>query len=120
MKKILLIMAFSFVSLFAIENLTTQNLEKKIKNKNIIIDFYATWCPPCKILSKNLEDFSKVKPKNVKIYKVDIDKQMDLAIKYNIRVLPTVVFIKNSKVIETKTGILSIEEFKNKTKKYFN
>ena len=51
MKKIILLMLISIASLFAYEELTVDNFDEKIKDKNVIIDFYAVWCPPCKILA---------------------------------------------------------------------
>lgn len=110
MKKIILIMLFSIISLFAYEELTVDNFDSKIKDKNVIIDFYAVWCPPCKILANNLEDFDLVKPDNVEIFKVNIDEQMVLAKKYGVSKLPTLVYFKNGKPINDYVGVLSVEE----------
>ena len=85
MKKILFVLLFSFVSLFAFEHLSPETIDKKLEGKKAIVDFYATWCPPCKVLAKNLIEFDKVKPSDVVIYKVDIDEYMDLAKKYKVR-----------------------------------
>ena len=105
MKKILIVLLFSFVSLFAFEHLTPKNIDEELKGKNAIVDFYATWCPPCKVLAKNLIKFDKVKPSNVVIYKVDIDQHMDLAKRYNVTSLPTLVYIKNGTVVKKEVGI---------------
>jgi len=105
MKKVLITLLFSFVSLFAFEHLTPENIDEKLKDKNAIVDFYATWCPPCKILARNLIKFDKVKPSNVVIYKVDIDQHMDLAKRYNVRSLPTLVYIKNGTVVKKEVGV---------------
>ena len=105
MKKTLIVLLFSFVSLFGFEHLTPENIDEKLKDKNAIVDFYATWCPPCKILAKNLIKFDKVKPSDVVIYKVDIDQYRELATRYNIRALPTLVYIKNGTVVKKEVGI---------------
>ena len=119
MKKILIIMLFSVVSIFAYEELTMDNFDSKIKDKNVIVDFYADWCPPCKILAVNLEDFDLVKPDNVEIYKVNIDDQLVLAKKHGVSKLPTLVYFKNGKVVNDYVGILSVEELKQTSKENF-
>jgi len=119
MKKIVLLMFFSIVSLFAYEELTVDNFDAKIKNKNVIVDFYAVWCPPCKILASNLEDFDLVKPDNVEIYKVNIDDQLVLAKKYGVSKLPTLVYFKNGKPINDYVGILSVDELAQTSKENF-
>ena len=119
MKKIILIMLFSIISLFAYEELTVDNFDSKIKDKNVIIDFYAVWCPPCKILANNLEDFEIVKPDNVEIFKVNIDEQLVVAKKYGVTKLPTLVYFKNGKPIKDYVGILSVEELQQTSKENF-
>lgn len=119
MRKILLGLIFSIVSTFAFEHLNVENFDDKIKDKNVIIDFYATWCPPCKILAKSLSAYDKVKSSNVEIYKVDIDKNMDLAIKYNVKALPTLGYFKNGELIVTEVGIKDVPQLSNSVRKHF-
>ena len=120
MKKILIIMLFSVVSIFAYEELTMDNFDSKIKDKNVIVDFYADWCPPCKILAVNLEDFDLVKPDNVEIYKVNIDDQLVLAKKHGVSKLPTLLYFKNGKVVNDYVGILSVEKLTKTVNENFN
>lgn len=118
MKKFLLVMLVSFSSLFGFEHLTAQNIDEKLKDKNVIVDFYATWCPPCHVLAKNLIEFDKIKSQDVTIYKVDIDKNRDLAQKYGIRGLPTVVYFKDGKLIKNKLGLQSVDSLVETSKEY--
>lgn len=118
MKKIMIGLFVSFISLYAFEHLNTNNIDEKLKDKNAIVDFYATWCPPCKILAKNLIQFDKVKPSNVVIYKIDIDEYMDLAKKYKVRSLPTVVYFQNGKVVAKEVGIKDVNELSANYMKY--
>lgn len=120
MKKILVIMLFSMVSLFSYEELNMDNFDSKIKDKNVIVDFYAPWCPPCKVLANNLEDFEIVKPDNVEIYKVNIDDELTLAKKYGVSKLPTMVYFKNGKPINTYVGILDVEQLTQTSNENFN
>ena len=119
MKKIFFLFLFSVISVFAFEELNMDNFEDKIKDKNVIIDFYAPWCPPCKIIAKNLEDFEISKPDNVQIYKVNVDDELALAKKYGVSKLPTIIYFRNGKVMKDYVGILSSEELSKAAKENF-
>merc|ERR1711994_1026486 len=64
--------------------------------KLVVIDFYATWCGPCKMIAPKLEEMSKTKT-NVVFLKVDVDEAEDVAMEYNISAMPTFLFMKNGK-----------------------
>lgn len=119
MKKIFLIFLISVVGLYAYEELNINNFEEKIKDKNVIVDFYAPWCPPCKIVANNLEDFDITKPDNVHIYKVNIDDELTLAKKYGVTKLPTLIYFKDGKPIKDYVGVLSSEELLQASKENF-
>ena len=119
MKKIFFLFLFSVISVFAFEVLNMDNFEDKIKDKNVIIDFYAPWCPPCKIVANNLENFDVSKPDNVQIYKVNVDDELALAKKYGVSKLPTLIFFKNGKVMKDYVGVLSSEELLKASKENF-
>jgi thioredoxin 1 len=119
MKKIILIILLGVISLFAYEELNINNFEDKIKDKNVIVDFYAPWCPPCKILANNIEDFDVTKPDNIQIYKVNIDDELNLAKKYGVSKLPTLIYFKNGKVVKDYVGVLSSEELLEASKENF-
>ena len=93
MKKIFVMFLFSIVSVFAYEELNMDNFVQKIKGKNVIVDFYAVWCPPCKTLASNLQKFDVIKPDNVEIYKVNIDDELLLAKKHFITNIYFYLFI---------------------------
>lgn len=118
MKKIFMLMMFSVVSVFAFEHLNVMNIDEKLENKNVIVDFYATWCPPCKIMTKNIAAYDKVKSPDVTIYKVDVDQEPELSEKFSIRTIPTLIYFKNGKLVKQEVGIKTIPELKANVKKY--
>ena len=118
MRKVIVFLIFTNF-LFSYEELTVENFDEKIKGKNAIIDFYAVWCPPCKILGENLEDFGTIKPNNVEIYKVNIDNELPLAKKHGVSKLPTLLYFKDGKLVKETVGVLSPEELLQTTKQTF-
>lgn len=120
MKKILLIVTFLITNIFAFEHLTSDNIDEKIKDKKVILDFYATWCPPCKIIAKNLNSFEKTKPSDVVIYKIDIDDQRELIKRFDVKSIPTIVFLDNGKVKHLQVGVQNLDDLKKNTKKYLS
>jgi thioredoxin 1 len=73
--------------------------------KLVLVDFYATWCPPCKMLAPILEKISSSRA-DFDIIKVNIDENEDLAIKYRINVVPTMVVFKEGVPIKQIVGLL--------------
>jgi len=120
MKKIIVTLLFSFISLFAFENLTADNFDKSISNKNVVVDFYHTWWPSCKALGKSLTSYNASKTENVTIYKVDLAKEPELAKRFNVRAFPAVFYMKNGETIAMELGDRTAEEIKQNVKKYFN
>ncbi len=78
-------------------------------NKLVIIDFFATWCMPCKMLAPIFEDVSN-KYSDLDFFKIDIDQNPTLVQKFNIDSVPTIIFIKNGKVINQEIGVRSESE----------
>ena len=75
-----------------------------------LIDFYADWCGPFKVLSKKLEDFKKNHP-YIEIEKVNVEDNEELVDKYKIKNLPTLILIDKDEVIKRCTGLIDLEEF---------
>ncbi len=87
-----------------------KQFEQEVINENriVFIDFYATWCMPCRTMSPIIEEIAR-ENKEVKFVKIDIDKNEELAIKYNIMSIPTMIVMKNGEVIKTFVGITNKE-----------
>ena len=81
----------------------------------VIVDFYATWCPPCKALSPLLEQLAEELAGKIEIYKVDVDQEEELTALYNVRTVPTLLFAKPDREKPTlMLGVMGIEELREK------
>ncbi|XP_017781718.1 PREDICTED: thioredoxin-2 [Nicrophorus vespilloides] len=69
----------------------------------VVVDFFATWCGPCKMIAPQLDDLAKEKP-TITVLKVDVDECEDLAMEYNITSMPTFIFIKSKQVVANFSG----------------
>ncbi|XP_034944341.1 thioredoxin-2-like [Chelonus insularis] len=85
-------------------------------DKLVVVDFYATWCGPCKVISPKFEEFSN-EFTDVIFYKVDVDEGETIATEYEIESMPTFIFFKNQKKIDSMIGA-SIEKLKTLLNKH--
>ena len=74
-------------------------------SKPVLFDFFATWCGPCRMQTPIIEELEKKMGDTVEFRKVDIDQHMDLAEKYGIRVVPTLIIEKDGKVLQSLEGV---------------
>lgn len=94
-----------------IKYLEKDNFEKEIKGKKILVDFYADWCGPCKMLAEVLKE---VQDKlEVDVLKVDVDKFPEIAERYSVFSIPTLYLIENNNIIKKHTGYLNPNELIN-------
>jgi thioredoxin 1 len=81
-----------------------------------LVDFYATWCGPCKTLSPILEQLKTKKGQSLRILKIDVDKNPAIAAKLGIRGVPTLIYYKNGKQLWRKSGVIPLRELESLTK----
>ncbi|MFA4859136.1 thioredoxin [Methanoregula sp.] len=74
-------------------------------SKPVLFDFFATWCGPCRLQTPILEELEKKMGASIEIRKVDVDQHMDLAEKYGIRVVPTLIIEKDGKIVQSMEGV---------------
>ena len=91
-----------------IKNLSLDNFDNEISSSNlpVLVDFWAEWCGPCKSLGPILEEISNDLKGQLKVVKVNLDENQDLAMKYSIRSIPTLLLFKGGELIDTKVGLL--------------
>jgi len=82
-------------------------------SKPVLFDFFATWCGPCRMQTPILEELAKKMGDKVEIKKIDVDQHMDLAEKYGIRVVPTLVIEKDRKVVKSMEGVTDLSTLEN-------
>lgn len=90
------------------------NFEEEVlkSKKTVLVDFYATWCGPCKTLKPIIEEISKENEK-IKIVEIDVDKNNNLVRKYNIQAMPTIIVFKDGEEITRNIGAIPKEEILN-------
>lgn len=90
---------------------TSENFESEVLNseKVVLVDFYADWCGPCKMLSPIVEKVAE-ENSDIKVVKINVDNAQDLAMKYQVMSIPTLVVIKNGKEINRHVGLIDKEE----------
>lgn len=87
--------------------LTDQNFKHQVKDKLILIDFWANWCMPCRMMIPVLNDLANEIDDNTCIGKINVEEHQQLAQKFNIRNIPTLLLLKNGKEINRYTGVKS-------------
>ena len=86
-------------------------------DKLVLVDFYATWCGPCKALAPVLEEVSEKYSDSIKIVKVDVDEEESIAAKFGIVSIPTIVFLKNGQTVTSFVGLKSAAEIEKLVEK---
>ena len=96
---------------------TSENFEKEVlqSDKIVLVDFYADWCGPCKMLSPVVDSVAN-ENEDIKVVKVNVDDAQDLAIKYQVMSIPTLVVIKNGQEINRSVGVVSKSEIEEMVK----
>lgn len=92
-------------------NITSENYEKEVlqSDKLVLLDFWAAWCGPCKMLSPLVDEVAE-SVEEIKVGKVNVDEQPELAAQFRVMGVPTLALIKNGEVEKTSVGFISKQE----------
>ncbi|MFP4025594.1 MAG: thioredoxin [Thiohalospira sp.] len=82
-------------------------------NRPVLIDFYADWCQPCKMVAPILKEVKNSLGEKVRIIKIDVDRNPEISSKYNIRSVPTLMLFKNGQLKFNQSGVISADQIKN-------
>ena len=97
-------------------NVTDETFEEQVIKSSVpvVIDFWAEWCGPCKQLAPTVEDVANEMIGSIKVCKMDVDSNQDIAVQFGVRSIPTLLIFKNGEVASTQIGAISkqqLEEF---------
>ena len=90
--------------------LNENNFDESIKSGIVLVDFWATWCPPCRMMGPVIENIGKEMNGKASVCKVDIDQSPAIAGRYNVQSIPTMIIFKDGKVVKQFVGITSKED----------
>ena len=94
--------------------LTNENFEATTKEGVSLVDFWAPWCGPCRMISPIIEELAEEFEGKANICKVNTDEQQELSQKFGVRSIPTIVFMKDGETVDTMVGAASKEAFIDK------
>ena len=89
--------------------LTKNNFDQEVLNsdKTVLIDFWASWCGPCRMVSPIVDEIAEQAGNTLKVGKVNVDEESDLAAQFGVQSIPTLIVMKNGKVVTTSVGAKS-------------
>ncbi len=93
--------------------ITNSNFQEEVANSDIpvLVDFWASWCNPCRMITPIIEELANDFQGRAKVGKVNVDEQNELAVKYNVMSIPTILLFKNGQIVDKIIGVRSKQDF---------
>lgn len=91
-----------------LKHLTNENFNDEIKNGMVLVDFYADWCGPCRMVGPIIEEISNEVP-NLKVIKINVDEREDIAKEYGVMSIPTIILFRDGQIDKKQIGFVPKE-----------
>ena len=90
----------------SVRTITKENYQKEVaeSEKTVLLDFWASWCGPCRMVSPTVDEIAEEMP-DIKVGKVNVDEQQELASAFNVMSIPTLIVMENGKVVDQAVGV---------------
>ncbi len=101
-------------------NLTDLNWEEEVVNSSVpvLVDFWAPWCGPCRIIAPIIEELAKEYEGKIKVGKLNTDENPQVSMRYGIRAIPTLILFKNGEIADTRIGVQPKEALRQMLNSY--